>query len=74
MFERLFGEEFHTQVLLVTTMWGILLNQEVGMKRKEDLERQWSEMINKGSKVVCHDGKKPSAWLVVEDLLALQTN
>ena len=74
MFERLFGEEFHTRVLLATTMWGILLNQDVGEKRHEKLRGQWSEMIDKGSDIVSHDGEKESAWSVIEKLLALKTN
>ena len=36
------------------------------------LRRHWSEMIDKGSEIVCHDGEKESAWSVVKDLLSLQ--
>jgi len=71
MFRRLFGENFHTRVLLVTTMWRKLSNQNVGEKRNGELRRQWSEMIDKGSDIVSHDGEKESAWSVIEKLLAL---
>ena len=60
-------------MLLVTTMWE-KTNRDVGEKRKVILRRHWSEMINKGSDIVCHSGEKESAWGVVKALLALQTN
>ena len=74
MFQSLCGEGFHARVLLVTTMWEKLSNRNDGERRKEILKKHWSEMINKGSAVVCHDGAKQSAWNVVKALLALQTN
>ena len=58
----------------MTTMWEKLSNRYDGERRKELLRRHWSEMINKGSAVVCHDGEKQSARNVVKVLLALQTN
>ena len=58
----------------MTTMWEKLSNRNDGERRKEILKKHWSEMINKGSAVVCHDGAKQSAWNVVKALLALQTN
>lgn len=57
----------------MTTMWE-KTNRDVGEKRKVILRRHWSEMINKGSDIVCHSGEKESAWGVVKALLALQTN
>ena len=73
MFRRLCGEEFHTRVLLVTTMWE-LVNRGDGERRNVNLRRHWREMINKGSEVVCYGGGKQSAWDVVQALLALQTS
>ena len=58
----------------MTTMWEKLLNRDDGERRKVILERHWSDMISKGSAVVCHDGEKQSGWAVVKALLALQTN
>jgi len=72
MFQRLCGEGFHTRVLLVTTMWEKLLNQAVGERRKENLKRHWSEMIAKGSAVVCHCGDKESAWGVIKALVGTE--
>jgi len=69
MFQRLCGEGFHARVLLVTTMWEKLLNQDAGERKKVILERHWSKMIDKGSAVVCHNGDKQSAWDVVMALL-----
>lgn len=69
MFRRLCGEAFHARVLLVTTMWEKLSNQEDGERRDAILRQHWGEMINKGSAVVCHDGKKESAWGVVKTLV-----
>jgi hypothetical protein len=69
MFRRLCGEGFHTRVLLVTTMWEKLSNQDDGERRMEILKTHWSEMINNGSAVVSHDGQKQSVWGVVMTLL-----
>ena len=69
MFRRLCGEGFYARVLLVTTMWEKLLNQDDGERRKAILRIHWGEMINKGSAVVCHDGTKESAWSVVNALM-----
>ena len=74
MFGRLCGEGFHTRVLLVTTMWEKLSNRDHGERRQAILRGHWSEMINKGSAIVSHDGEKQSAWDVVKALLALQRN
>ena len=53
----------------MTTMWEKLSNRGDGERRKEILEGHWSEMINNGSAVVCHDGGKQSAWDVVKALV-----
>jgi hypothetical protein len=53
----------------VTTMWEKLSNQDDGERRKAILSRHWSDMIDKGSAVVCHDGTKESAWNVVKALM-----
>jgi len=74
IFGSLCGEGFHTRVLLVTTMWEKLSNRDDGARRQVILRGHWSEMIINGSEIVCHDGKKQSAWGVVKALLALQTN
>ena len=58
----------------MTTMWEKLPNRNDGERRKVILRRHWSDMINKGSEIVCHDGKKQSAWSVVKALLDLQTD
>ena len=58
----------------MTTMWEKLSNQNDGERRKVILRRHWSDMIDKGSEIVSHDGRKQSAWSVVGALLALQTN
>ena len=67
MFRGLCGEEFHARVLLVTTMWE-------GERRQAILKRHWSEMIAKGSAVVCHDGKWESAWEVVKTLVRMRVD
>ena len=53
----------------MTTMWEKLLNQDDGERRKVILRGHWGEMIKNGSAVVCHDGKKESAWGVVKALV-----
>lgn len=50
-------------------MWEKLLNRDDGERREGDLERTLGEMINNGSAVVCHNGKKESAWGVVKALV-----
>ena len=58
----------------MTTMWEKLSNRDYGERRMVIIRRHWSEMIDKGSGIVCHDGEKESALGVVKALLALQTN
>ena len=53
----------------MTTMWEKLSNRDDGDRRMVILRRHWSEMINKGSAVVSHDGQKQSVWDVVMTLL-----
>ena len=53
----------------MTTMWEKLSNRDDGERRKVILTGHWSDMINNGSAVVCHDGQKQSAWVVVKALL-----
>ena len=73
MFERLCGEGFHPRVLLVTTMWEKLKDQNDGKRMMQEItQKYWNEMIAGGSKVLRHDGTQESARNVVRSLLGIQ--
>ncbi len=76
MFHQLCGENNLNSVILATTHWkdkkGISVAEDVGQARIDELVRTkefWGGMVQKGSKVVRHDGSRESALKIVTDLV-----
>ena len=71
MFQRLCGPQCLQGVVLVTTMWS-LVSQEDGLRRERELmetEEFWAWMIRNGSRVVRHSGTKESAIGILEGII-----
>ena len=69
MFNRLCGDAALDKVVLGTTKWS-RLSQDDGLRREDELkEVHWKEMVNKGSQVRRFEGTQESAWKVVSVFL-----
>ncbi len=77
MFTQLCGEEGLGSVVLATTHWanhetGVSVSEKTGEARIKELtetEGFWGGMIERGSKVVKHDGTRESAVRIVESIV-----
>jgi hypothetical protein len=69
MFRRLCGEDAFENVALVTTMWSLLTDKEIGLRREEQLiERFWEPMMDMGSYATSFDGTRESAEGIISVL------
>jgi len=69
VFNRLCGDAALDKVVLGTTKWS-RLSQDDGLRREDELkEVHWKEMVNKGSQVRRFEGTQESAWKVVSVFL-----
>ena len=74
MFEKLCGTDSLHSVILVTTNWGFLGDQEVAILRKQELqtrEEYWGLMVKRGSVVLSHTGDNDSAMNILSNLVPL---
>ncbi|EKM78809.1 hypothetical protein AGABI1DRAFT_129087 [Agaricus bisporus var. burnettii JB137-S8] len=70
LFERICGPSWFNRVVLVTTMWDELDDQDVGTARERELKDTfWKPMIDRGSTTQRHDGAKDSAWGIIHHVL-----
>jgi len=76
MFESLCGDEFLSNVTLVTTMWGKLSSAAEGDRLEGQLkEKYWKHMIDEGSRCGRYHRDKESGQKLIEELLpALKSN
>jgi len=77
MFRELCGEENFGNVILCTTMWG-KVSEEDGQRREEKLKSKetfWGSLISRGAQVVRHQGSDltASAKQIVESLIPKDT-
>src|SRR5204863_7936488 len=75
MFKKLCGENFYSQVMLVTTMWDNLRSRDVGEQREKELLRKkewWGLMAQRGSKTIRHNGSKGSALMIINHLMNIR--
>ncbi|KAF2110119.1 P-loop containing nucleoside triphosphate hydrolase protein [Lophiotrema nucula] len=73
MFKKLCGDDGLASVVLATTMWDLVPNEETGKKRETQLSQEtylWKTMIDSGSKVFRQDKGKSSATQLVEYLMS----
>lgn len=75
MFKQLCGTNNLNSVILATTHWrnaeNVSISESVGQARTKELMETrdfWGGMVERGSKVVKHDGSKESALRIVSDL------
>ena len=71
MFRKLCGEETLRNVLLVTTMWG-LVDREVGERREVELRTDdilFKPVIDKGARLVRHDNTLQTAQAILRLLI-----
>ncbi|KAJ8520060.1 hypothetical protein ONZ45_g3068 [Pleurotus djamor] len=66
MFEQLCGKGALESILLVTTMWDTVTEENLAVQRLEELKNtEWKPLINQGSKIVRYDNSEDSAWAVL---------
>jgi len=66
MFQRLVGEKNLAHVVLMTTMWGELVDPGVGLRRESQLRNEfWNRMESKGSHIRSFDGSRGMAQALV---------
>ena len=71
MFNKLCGDASLPTVVLATTMWKHV-EEEEGIKRQEQLKSTlefWGEMVSKGSRVFRHDDSRVSAMNIITYIL-----
>ncbi|KAF9447339.1 hypothetical protein P691DRAFT_706948, partial [Macrolepiota fuliginosa MF-IS2] len=67
MFEKLCGPQWLERVVMVTTMWDELQDEEVGRRREEELESTfWKGILSQGSTTARYKNSKESAWHILE--------
>lgn len=70
MFEKLCGTQSYSRVLMVTTMWDALRDEQVGERREEELKSTfWVPMIGQGSSTERFRNTEQSAWHILEHFL-----
>jgi len=70
LFTKLVGDEALSNVVLVTTMWGNILDEHEANQRDSELRDEfWCDMIEKGSSASRFDGTKASAEGILAQLL-----
>jgi hypothetical protein len=75
IFEKICGEENFKHVVLVTSMWNLLEDEEIGKGRERTLETKdefFGRMISRGAVTVRDRGDLPSAWTIIERALRSQ--
>ncbi|KAH0537659.1 hypothetical protein FGG08_005572 [Glutinoglossum americanum] len=70
MFTKLVGDAALPNVVLVTTMWGLMNDKYEANQRYDELrEEYWCDMIDKGSLTTRFDGSRASAEGILAQLL-----
>lgn len=70
LFERICGPRWFNRVVLVTTMWDEIDEQDIGTIREQELKDTfWKPMIDRGSTTQRHDGTVDSAWGIIHHIL-----
>ena len=70
VFEKICGPQAFTRVLMMTTMWDDLENEEMGELREEELKtRYWYPMISQGSEAIRYFNSIDSAWKILDRFL-----
>lgn len=66
MFQKLCGEKCLQNVVIVTNMWGEV-DPKVGIAREEELREEFfKSVLDKGARMVRHEGTVPSAEAIVQ--------
>jgi hypothetical protein len=66
MFKRLCGDKTMANVVLLTTMWGELKDEGMGLRRDQQLRRQfWNVMESQGSSIRRFDGSSDMAEAII---------
>lgn len=69
VFRRLCGDRALSSVVLATTKWG-LVNEQDGTKREAQLlSGLWKDIISAGSSVDRFDNTRESAWRIIKRIL-----
>jgi predicted ribosome quality control (RQC) complex YloA/Tae2 family protein len=73
VFEKICGPKACSRVVMMTTMWDELDDEETGESRQEELETTfWKPMIDRGSKTERYRNTSESAWRILEPFLGNQ--
>lgn len=75
MFKRLCGQEALKHVILATTMWERLNDEEIGQKREKELmqtDEFWGWMQKQGSQVLRHYNTRKSAMVLLSRFVTSQ--
>ncbi|KAF9449504.1 hypothetical protein P691DRAFT_614340, partial [Macrolepiota fuliginosa MF-IS2] len=70
MFEKLCGHNASSHIVMVTTMWDKLGEDEIGERREDELKSTfWAPMLKRGSTIERYKNTKESAWNILEHFL-----
>ena len=67
--EQLCGKNAPRKIVLITTMWDLVENEDGVSLEQELVNKFWSPMIKQGSRTVRFTRTKESGWNIIEKLL-----
>lgn len=70
MFQAMRGEEPLSSVVVATTMWGKIDEQNGENLQRQLSERYWKSMIDAGTKIIRHDDNRDSALRIIEYIIS----
>ena len=74
VFQKLCGKGALKRVVLCTTKWSDIYQEEGEMRTRQLTEIYWKEMVKGGSIVRKFEDSKKSAWEVIDSIIKEQTN
>ncbi|KAF9447340.1 hypothetical protein P691DRAFT_671702 [Macrolepiota fuliginosa MF-IS2] len=70
LFKKLCGHDMYRHIVMVTTMWDRLRDENVGNLREEELRATfWAPVIRHGAVMMRYQNTKESAWDILEHIL-----
>ncbi len=71
VFEKICGPQAFNRIIMVTTMWDELGDEETGIRREEELKSSfWAPMVKRGSTTERYTNTEESAWHILRPFIS----
>lgn len=75
VFEKICGPQACSRIVMVTTMWDDLGDEETGIRREEELKSSfWAPMMKRGSTTERYKNTEESAWHILQPFIEAPKN